>query len=142
MQIVNYEPFVYLGIKNQTKNDCKVKCLADTWFTGLLSIPYFVWKWEYDSLVNQIEFMEGKTKLNPKSKWVETASWISKTYKSYITVELNWIETESEILIYEHDSEYSERRDIMLLWIEFIEMNGLHLNIKANWGEFIKHSLK
>ena len=114
IEIDNYEPYIEVVIKNEKLSNIKIKCLVDTGFSGILAIPYFVWKNDEKSLVNKIDFID-TPKLLKEENYLETATWTSKTYKSFITLEFNSIKIKSKILIYKHNLEYASDKDHLIL---------------------------
>lgn len=65
IKIDKYQPFISVVLENEDSRDIEVQCLIDTGFSWALAIPYFKWEWEFDSIVNQINFLD-----NPRS-WME-----------------------------------------------------------------------
>lgn len=132
----NYEPIINLDIINQDRSIKEVKCLVDTWFTWVLACPYFLWVNSEKSIINQFDLFNPI--LLENNDWIETANSISKTYKASIILKFKWLKLESEILIYESKFEFSENKDLLILWMKFIELNNLDLHIAAkNWKFFI-----
>lgn len=129
IKIINYEPFIEIIIENERSKNIRTRCLLDTWFSWTLCIPYFIWKWENLSLVNNVDLHDNKTRLLDDHEWMETATWICKTYISVISVNLSWIQLDSDIFIYEHSLEYSKTRDFPIIWIRFLEENEKILNL-------------
>ena len=125
--VENFEPFAVVTVKDKLLKNTNIKCVIDTWFTWFLTVPYFVWKWEKSSVVNNFKFLKSPIEL-PKSKWIETASWKVRSYLWFIWFCLWNHEYESEIFIYESNMPYSPKRDVILLWMEFLEINFSYRN--------------
>ena len=123
------------SFKGKIEDNVDIWCVIDTWFTWSLSIPYFVRYPEANSLVKQIQFFEKAVLLSEKD-WIETATWKAKTYKTYVWVYF-WNEViKSEIMIYETKMKYLPSRDWILLWMEFLEINKMKLNLDFEEKEF------
>lgn len=113
IEIINYEPYVELIISNKWSGNLNCKCLIDTWFSWDIAIPYF--KNNANSIVNNIDFIKNETYMLNSNNWTETASWESKTYRSVIEIIFSWELINSELLIFEHNLDYSKDRDCMIL---------------------------
>lgn len=124
--IENYEPFIYVFLEGKEWKNLNIKCLIDTWFSGSLATPYFKGKWKDKSLVNDIDFLEIPILFDKK---IETASWYSKTYKTFVWIQINWEKVESELLIFESEIPFSKEKDYLILWMKFLKENKKNLNI-------------
>lgn len=138
--IKNYEPYIKAFINNESSNNISINCLVDTWFWWVVAMPYFSWKNEEKSIVNFIDFLD-EPKLQSESRFIETASWISKTYTSNIALDFWLLKTNSPVFLYKHNLEYSTKRDWLILWMKFIEENNLELLIKSEDWKFSKYYL-
>ena len=142
LEIVDHIPYVKVTIKNINNKGIVINSLVDTWFSWSLAIPYFEWKNETISLINKIDLLSNQTKPLPEKEWLETASWISKTYSSLITIKMNNFKINSEVLIYKHSADYQKKYDGLVLWMKFIEENNLDLVIKTKNSRFSEYYLK
>lgn len=134
IEFINREPFIKINIKNFKSWDIECLCLVDTWFSWSMAIPYFLDN--NNSLISKIDLFANTTKLLDQSNWIETASWISRTYTSTLLINIDDQILDSEIFIYEHLLWYSNIRDFFIIWIKFFEDNKKILNFDFLNKEF------